>query len=373
MKKTTSILKGLIEKIGEETGRIYFKYNNQEYDKILYIKDHKEGIRLLEELLISSKAINSFDEFIAVGHRVVHGGEYFGKPILIDNEVIKKIEELSSLAPLHNPVNLIGIKAIGEIAPKLKQVAVFDTAFHQSMPEVAYHYALPKELYEEYSVRRYGFHGTSHQYVSKEAAKFLNKDIDSCNLITIHLGNGDSITAIKNGQSVDTSMGLTPLEGLVMGTRCGDIDPAIIFYIAKNLHLNIDEIDTVLNKKSGLKGICGTNDMREIEKRAKDGDSFAKLAIEIFCYRIKKYIGSYMAVLGSVDAIIFTGGIGENSFLVREKACAGLDYFGIIIDQRKNRQNEIFVNQNNSKIKVMVIPTNEELEIAKQSFLTIKE
>ena len=370
MQKIVPICQGVIEQIGESRGHIKFVYGKEkEITKESVIKNHSVGIELLEELLIDNKVLKSFDELRAVGHRVVHGGEYFSKPTLINDEVIKKIEKVSPLAPLHNPVNLIGIKAISKVNPSLIQVAVFDTAFHQSIPDFAYHYALPYEYYTNNQVRRYGFHGTSHHYVAKEAAKILQKDINECNLITLHLGNGASMAAVKNGKSVDTSMGLTPLEGLVMGTRCGDIDPAIIFYLSRNLNLSIDELDNILNKKSGLKGICGINDMREVEQKANSGDKKAKLALEIFCYRIKKYIGAYSVAVGKVDALVFTGGIGEHSSTVREKVCSNLfDTLGIKLDTEANLKHDTIISQNDSRIKLFVIPTNEELEIAKQTY-----
>ncbi len=373
MQKTASICHGIIEQIGESVGHIKFVYDKEkEIAKESVIENHSVGIELLEELLIDNNVLKSFDELGAVGHRVVHGGEYFSEPTIINDEVIEKIEKVSPLAPLHNPVNLIGIKAISKVNPSLTQVAVFDTAFHQSIPDFAYHYALPYEYYTQNQVRRYGFHGTSHHYVAKEAAKILQKDINKCNLITLHLGNGASMAAIKNGKSIDTSMGLTPLEGLVMGTRCGDIDPAIIFYLSRNLNLSIDELDIILNKKSGLKGICGINDMREVETKAKEGDEKAKLALEIFCYRIKKYIGAYSVAIGRVDALVFTGGIGEHSSTVREKVCSELfDTLGIKLDIEANLKHDTVISQNGSKIKLFVIPTNEELEIAKQTYKII--
>lgn len=374
MGKSISVCQGIIEQIGEESGHIKFAYSDDGViSKNTKIENHSKGIKLLEELLIKNKVLNSFDELGAVGHRVVHGGEYFSQPTVINEDVIEKIEKVSPLAPLHNPVNLIGIKAIIKVNPTLKQVAVFDTAFHQSIPDFAYHYALPYKYYTDNQVRRYGFHGTSHHYVAKEAAKLLNKDMDECNLITLHLGNGASMAAIKNGKSIDTSMGLTPLEGLVMGTRCGDIDPAIIFYLAKNLNLGIEELDNILNKKSGLKGLCGTNDMREVEEKAKNGDDKAKLAFEIFCYRIKKYIGAYCVAIGKVDALVFTGGIGEHSSKVRQKVCEGLDEsLGIRLDDEANDTHKTLISDDKSKIKLFVVATNEELEIAKQTYELLK-
>jgi acetate kinase len=370
MQKSISVCQGIIEQIGEKSGHIKFAYSNDKViSKNIKIENHSRGIELLEDILIENKVLKSFDELGAVGHRVVHGGEYFSEPTIINDDVIQKIEKVSPLAPLHNPVNLIGIKAIMKVNPALKQVAVFDTAFHQSIPDYAYHYALPYKYYSDNQVRRYGFHGTSHHYVAKEAAKLLKKDMENCNLVTLHLGNGASMAAVKNGKSIDTSMGLTPLEGLVMGTRCGDIDPAIIFYLAKNLNLTIEELDIILNKKSGLKGLCGTNDMREVEEKAKNGDERAKLAFEIFCYRIKKYIGAYCVAVGKVDALVFTGGIGEHSAKVREKVCEGLDEsLGILLDNDANNDHKTLISDKNSRIKLFVIATNEELEIAKQTY-----
>ena len=369
MKDESVLCSGLIEQIGENDGHLKLELGQKTVKKEVVIKDHAHGLKLLQELLIEHNVVKNFDELAGVGHRVVHGGEYFSSAILIDNKVIKKIEELSPLAPLHNPVNLLGIKAIDREYPSLKQVAVFDTAFHQSLPPKAYVYALPYEYYKNDHVRRYGFHGTSHHYVAKEAAKKLKKDENKTNLITIHLGNGASITAIKDGKSIDTSMGLTPLEGLVMGTRCGDMDPAIVFYLSKRFKLSIDELDKILNKKSGLKGICGYNDMREIEQSAKNGDELARLALEIFCYRVKKYIGAYCVAIGKVDAIVFTGGIGENSSIVREKICCGLeDSIFVKFDKEKNRQDKDIISKDDSKIKIFVIKTNEEFEIARQTY-----
>jgi acetate kinase len=309
-------------------------------------------------------------ELFGIGHRVVHGGEAFHRPTLINEEVIATIRRLSPLAPLHNPANLIGIEAALEQAPRVPQVAVFDTAFHQSIPVHAFRYALPKELYDRYYIRRYGFHGTSHYYVAKQAAKYLKHPLDSLNLITLHLGNGASAAAIENGSSVDTSMGMTPLEGLIMGTRSGDIDPAIVFYLGRETGKSRDEVESLLNKASGLRGICGVNDMREIMQRSKTGDDLARLAIDMYCYRIKKYIGAYCAVLGRVDALVFTGGVGENAAGIRAGACRGLAQLGIEVDQTRNLRvsNKICeIQSSNSSIKILVIGTNEELEIALQT------
>ncbi len=305
-----------------------------------YPKNHKEALELIDE------DFNSLDVIV---HRVVHGGSYFTKPTIINRDVIRKIEEISYLAPLHNPANLEGIKALSKI--DTTQIAFFDTAFHQTMPVESYRYAIG----EEYSnIRRYGFHGISHQYLAKEASKLLNKPIDRCNLITLHLGNGASATAIKNGKSIDTSMGFTPLEGLVMGSRSGDIDAGIIIYLAEQLKKSPKEIEHILNYESGLKAICGTNDMREIIKNSKNGDKKAQLAFKIFCNRVKKYIGAYIALIGRVDAIIFSGGIGENSKEVRDEVCSNMEHLGISKDI-------------NSPISIFTIKTNEELEMAKES------
>ncbi len=335
--------KGLIEKIGQPGSQV---------------RDHKEGARLLFDSLIHgpNAQIKTLEEIFAIGHRVVHGGIEFKKPSLITAEVIAKIKECCELAPLHNPVNLAGIEACQEFLPGVKQVAVFDTAFHQTLPEHAYVYGLPYEYLQKYNLRKFGFHGTSHHYVTQEAARQLKKPLRKLKLITCHLGNGCSIAAVKNGKSVDTSMGFTPLEGLVMGTRCGDIDPASVIFLAEKEKISLQEIDKVLNYKSGLKGISGiSNDMREIDAAAKKGNHRARLALDIFAYRIKKYIGSYVAVLGGVDAIVFTAGIGENEKRVRQKILKGLFNF---LDPKKTA--------------VLVIPTNEELMIAREVFRIVK-
>jgi len=338
------------------------------------ITDHHQAITAMEEILKNSGFMSSMSELSGIGHRVVHGGENFQIPTLIDEQVIDTIEKLIPLAPLHNPANLIGIKAAQQKAPQVPQVAVFDTSFHQSIPEHAYIYGLPYSLYKDLKVRRYGFHGTSHQYVAQQAANYLEsrfgKKASELKLISLHLGNGTSATAIHKGKSIDTSMGLTPLEGLVMGTRCGDIDPAIPFYLARETGMTIQEMDDLLNKQSGLKGICGENDMRTIVAQAETGDARSELAINIFCYHIKKYIGAYLAVLDGADAIIFTGGIGENSSLIRERSCQNLQNFGIDIDSEKNSSHSKAVTEiqtDATAIKVLVIPTNEELEIALQT------
>ncbi len=368
-KTNESLVSGIIEQIGEKISHAKIKFGENELKREVAIPNHKVGLEIMNSLLIESKIIKDLCELDGIGHRVVHGGEEFSKPTIIDNSVIEQIEKLIPLAPLHNPANLDGIRSSIEHCPKVPQVAVFDTAFHSAIPPHAYMYALPYETYEKDGVRRYGFHGTSHHYIAKEAAKYLDIDIDKLNAITLHLGNGASMSAVQNGKSIDTSMGLTPLEGLVMGTRCGDIDPAIIFYLSRVEGLSIDELDNMLNKKSGLKGICGNNDMREVGKMAQNGDKKAQLALDMFTYRIKKYIGSYSAVLGRVDCLIFTGGIGENDIDVRKNSCSDLENLGISLDLKANNQRAketIEISKKDSKVKVLVIPTNEELEIALQ-------
>ena len=372
--------KGLLERIGAQDSRLKHKWLTpsgkwEEIVETRHISDHREGISFILEVSSRARSGGEVPEIFAVGHRVVHGGEKFSRPAIIDDAALRTIEELIPLAPLHNPANVTGIKVMRELLPKVPQVAVFDTAFHQTMPAHAFHYALPAEFYSSYGVRRYGFHGTSHQYVAGEAARYLGRPSDALNLITLHLGNGASAAAIEKGKSIDTSMGLTPLEGLVMGTRCGDLDPAVHFYLARKTGRPFEEIEGILNKESGLKGICGMNDMREVQDRAHGGDAQAELALEIFCYRIKKYIGAYYAALGSLDAIIFTGGIGENSASVRTKSCEGLSALGITLDEDRNTADaggfrEIQTEE--GKIKILVIPTNEEHEIARQTVEVIR-
>ena len=332
------------------------------------IPDHAVGFERLANAL-EADGVDS-GALTAIGHRVVHGGSEFSEPTLVDQSAIEAIRTLEPLAPLHNPANLLGIEAAQARYPDRPHVAVFDTAFHASLPPQAYRYALPKAMYEQYSVRRYGFHGTSHRYVMTETAEHLGRSAASLNMIVLHLGNGASAAAISGGKCIDTSMGLTPLEGLVMGTRSGDIDPAIVFYIARMTGASLDEIKSMLNRDSGLKGLCDDNDMREVVQRAADGDQDAKLALEVYCYRIRKYIGAYVAALGRVDAIVFTAGIGENQPLVRAGACAGLDALGIAIDEQRNSVADSSgvaeIQSGQSRAKVLVVPTNEELELARQ-------
>ncbi len=379
-KKDLSVIAtGMIEQIGEETGRAQLKWKDREgtdrqRTQAESLPTHREAIELMAGLLRETGY--RLRDMNGIGHRVVHGGESFREPTLIDSATIDAIEKLEPLAPLHNPANLTGIRMAMERAPHIPQVAVFDTAFHQSIPEHAYIYALPYRLYREYSVRRYGFHGTSHGYVSREAAKFLGTPYEKARIITLHLGNGASAAAIRHGRCIDTSMGLTPLEGLVMGTRCGDIDPAIPFYLAREAGMNIQELDSLLNKSSGLKGICGENDLRTILDMAGQGDQQAELALEIFCYRIRKYTGAYLAALGGADCIVFTGGIGENSPDVRRKSLEGLEGLGIAIDPNLNSRpaEGIFrISPDTGQVAVLVVPTDEELEIARQTRKVIED
>jgi acetate kinase len=361
----------VVERIGEAVGESRIVYGEKRMGETAAVEDHHAALDRILSLLQASGVLLSLDELDAVGHRVVHGGEKFNRPVRITREVIEVIRSLIPLAPLHNPANLEGIEAMYAKRPNLPQVAVFDTAFHQSMPEYAYTYPLPYRYKEEWGVRRYGFHGTSHAYVAKKAAAMLGKEPGEANLITLHLGNGASVTAIKAGRSIDTSMGLTPLEGLMMGTRCGDIDAAILPFISRNHGMDIDSIDKVLNKESGLKGICGTNDMREVIRLADEGDEHASLALEMYVYRIKKYIGAYSAILEEVDAIVFTGGVGEHASRVRQMVCRGLENsFGIVLDSEKNASlegGEQAIHTKESRTAVLVVPTNEELEIVLQT------
>ena len=374
------IASGQLEKIGSAESRFRQKRLTEEgtyetRDITLPIADHWEGFEFIMKCNVDDRVIKDDSELFGIGHRVVHGGELFHKPTLIDDDVIATIRKLIPLAPLHNPHNLLGIEVAHKRLPHVPQVAVFDTAFHQTLPPHAYHYALPYELYTDYNVRRYGFHGTSHHYVAKKAAQHLGKTLEEVNLITLHLGNGASAAAIHKGKCIDTSMGLTPLEGLVMGTRCGDLDPAVHFYLMRQTGMSPEEIETLLNFRSGLKGTCGTNDMRLIQQHVQEGNDRAILALDLFCYRIKKYIGAYLSVIGKVDVVVFTGGIGENSVLVREKACSGLEHLGITLDAQRNEAASGSVSEihkNGSALKVMVIATDEELEIAHQTIETIK-
>ena len=372
---------GILEQIGEKQSRLSHQTRNGqgEMEQIVTeapVGDHHEGFQMIGAALRESGAVADANALFGIGHRVVHGGEKFKEPTRINKKVVDTIRRLIPLAPLHNPANLLGIEVAMRSAPNVPQVAVFDTAIHQSIPAHAFHYAIPQDLYQKHHVRRYGFHGTSHYYVAKKAARLMGRPLKKLNLITLHLGNGASAAAVKGGKSIDTSMGMTPLEGLIMGTRSGDIDPAVIFYLKRKTDLAPDEVESILNKDSGLKGICGVNDMREIEKLAQDGNSQAQLAIEMFCYRIQKYIGAYTAVLGRLDALVFTAGIGENSALIRARSCRGLSHLGLKIDSQKNRRKSkaaFEIQTADSTAKIFVIPTNEELEIAEQTVACIKK
>nr|WP_298513902.1 acetate kinase [uncultured Marvinbryantia sp.] len=367
------LAKGLCERIGIDGRLVYQKAGCDKEITEAAMPTHKQAIQMVLDALVNEKtgAIKSLKEVEAVGHRVVHGGEKFASSVVINEEVLKAIEECNDLAPLHNPANLIGINACAELMPGVPMVAVFDTAFHQTMPEKAYLYGLPYEYYEKYAVRRYGFHGTSHSFVSEHAAEFLGLDLNDSKIIVAHLGNGASISAVQNGKCVDTSMGLTPLEGLVMGTRSGDIDPAIMEYIAKKENLDIAGVMNVLNKKSGVFGISKelSSDFRDLEDAMNDGNKYAAAAIEVFSYRVAKYIGSYVAAMNGVDAIAFTAGIGENAGLVREKVLGYLGYLGITLDaeENKKRGEDMVISTADSKVKVAVIPTNEELAICRET------
>ncbi|MCM8804690.1 MAG: acetate kinase [Candidatus Omnitrophica bacterium] len=363
---------GNVEKIGEEIS-IFKYYGKVNFEKKLKINNHQEGLELIANALLENE-IKSIKEIKGVGHRVVHGGEGFNSSVRINDEVIKKIEDHLFLAPLHNPHNLAGIKGCMKLFPESIQVASFDTAFHTTIPKISFLYALPYDFYQKYKIRRYGFHGISHRYVARRAAEIMGKEKYEINAITCHLGNGCSVTAVKNGKSYDTSMGFTPLEGLIMGTRSGDIDPGAILYLLENLNLKPNEINELLNKKSGLIGISGiSNDFRNLLPLY-NKDEKVTLAIDMFCYRLKKYIGSYIAALGLVHAIVFTGGIGENVSLVREKSLENMDVFGIEIDKAKNEKivgKEGKISKETSKIKIFVIPTNEELRIAFDTYQII--
>ena len=366
------LAKGLCERIGIDGRLTYQPAGGEKNVSEKAMPTHTEAIQFVIDALTDADTgvVKSLDEIGAVGHRVVHGGEKFAKSVVVTPEVKAAIAECNDLAPLHNPANLIGIEACESLMPGTPQVVVFDTAFHQTMPEKAYMYGLPYEYYEKYKVRRYGFHGTSHSFVSKRVAEIVGKPYNATKTIVCHLGNGASVSAVLNGESVDTSMGLTPLEGLVMGTRSGDIDPAIMEFIAKKENLDIAGIMNVLNKKSGVEGVSGvSSDFRDLEAAAKAGNKRAELAIDVFAYRVAKYVGAYTAAMNGVDNIVFTAGIGENCALVRTKVCSYLGYLGITIDEEANgkRGEEIVISTPDSKVKVLVVPTNEELAISRET------
>ena len=370
MPEATILCSGIIERIGLDDAIFSFKTDKDSIKVVQAIPNHKIGLEILSKQLLNNETgiIKSTDDINIVGHRVVHGGKHFTDTTEVTPTVKDKIKTLSSLAPLHNPANLEGIEVAETIFPNAKQVAVFDTAFHQSIPEYAYKYAIPNEFSDEHNIRLYGFHGTSHKYVSEKTIEFLGKGHSK--IITIHLGNGCSMTAIKDGKSIDHSLGFSPVNGLIMGTRSGDIDQSIIFHLADKFGYSFSEINTLLQKKSGMLGLTGFSDLRDIQAEAEKGNKSCQLALQMNAYRIKKYIGSYAAILNGLDAIVFTAGIGENSIDMRQRVCEDLDYLGINLDIEKNKVRPdklTVINKENSKVKILVIPTNEELEIAKQS------
>lgn len=380
MRERALLAKGAVERIGDADGRLVHGQRDATgalRDEIIAcdFADHSAALDRIMSTLAAAGMASDDSELAGIGHRVVHGGEAFREPCLIDEQVIETIRALSPLAPLHNPANLLCIEVAMARRPDVPQVAVFDTAFHQSIPAHAYRYAVPERWYESYGVRRYGFHGTSHAYVAKQAALHLGRPLGELNLIVLHLGNGASATAIANGKSVDTSMGLTPLEGLVMGTRAGDLDPGALIYLARQRGMTVDEINADLNAESGLAGLCGVGDVRDVLDREAAGDARAKLALGVYVYRIRKYIGAYMAALGRVDAIVFTAGVGENSPDIRERACKGLERLGVQIDETRNRaggKGARAIHRKGASLAVLVVPTNEELEIAEQTLHCVR-
>lgn len=377
MQNKIAICKGLIEQIGSKNShaKLTVLKTGENFERSGEIENHGAGIDIMNELLFVSHTLKSLDEIDGVGHRVVQGADLFDDAVLIDEKVMKTIEELIPLAPLHNPAHLAGMKETLKVRPDIPNVAVFDTVFHQTMPKSSYMYPLPLEFYEKYKIRRYGAHGTSHNFVARQGAKILGIDFDKFSCITLHLGSGASVAAIKDGKCIDTSMGLTPLEGLMMGTRCGNIDPAIVPFLMKNANLSGEEIDTIMNKKSGLLAISGSNDMREIEAKMDAGDENAKLAFDMFVLRIKKYIGAYIAILGEINAIIFTAGIGENDARIREAVCSGLEIFGIRMDKNKNSVplgEPRRVGLPETKVRIIIVPTDEELAIAEDTVRVIE-
>lgn len=373
MEDETVLAKGLVERIGIEGSILTQKAQGKKYIIEKCLNNHKDAIELVLQALVDKKngVISDMSEISAVGHRVVHAGEKYSESVLIDQNVMKTLKDCIKLAPLHNLPNITGIEACRALMPDVPMVAVFDTAFHQTIPEYAYIYPLPYEFYKKYGIRKYGFHGTSHKYVSHFAAKMLGKDLKDLKMITCHLGNGASLTAIKEGKSVETSMGFTPLEGIAMGTRSGSIDPAIIKFLMDELNIGIDEVNDILNKKSGVLGISGiSSDFRDIEKAAEEGNHRAKLALDVFHYKVKKFIGSYSAVLGGLDVLVFTAGLGENSSDSRSRICSGLEFLGIKLDETKNNSahgEPRIISTADSKVTVMAVPTNEELMIARDT------
>jgi acetate kinase len=377
MEDESVMARGLAERIGLEGSRL--KHQAAEREEIIIEKpmpDHKTALKLITDVLTDEKTgvIKDVDEIYAVGHRVVHGGEKFSGSVRITDEVMDTLRECADLAPLHNPPNIMGIEACQQLMPGKPMAGTFDTAFHHTIPDYAYIYPIPYEYYKKYGVRKYGFHGTSHKYVAERAAEIVGKPLESLKIITCHLGNGASITAVNGGKSVETSMGFTPLEGLAMGTRCGSIDPAIIAFIMEKENKTVEEVNNILNKRSGVLGISGvSSDFRDLEQAAEKGDYNAKLAIEVFAYKVKKFIGSYSAVMNGVDVIVFTAGLGENSVSMRERICSGLDYLGLELDPEANnvRGKEAIISKPGCKVKAVVVPTNEELMIARDTVKTI--
>jgi acetate kinase len=377
MRDSSRLAVGLVERIGEETSRLRhtpLATGGEARERSGPIADHETALEAVSQELAKDGLGLDSPELLAIGHRVVHGGKSFTEPTVIDEVVLAEIERLIPVAPLHNPANLTGIRTARALRPDLPQVAVFDTAFHTTMPESAARYAIDVKTADEHRIRRYGFHGTSHAYVSRATAELLGKEPEEVNVIVLHLGNGASASAVRGGKCVDTSMGLTPLEGLVMGTRSGDMDPAVIFHLMRVGKMSTDEIDTLLNKKSGLVGLCGDNDMREIRRRIDEGDAAAQLAFDIYIHRLKKYIGAYYAVLGRVDAITFTAGVGENAAPVREAALAGLEELGPVVDAELNAvrgEEPRLISPPHARVAVAVVPTDEELEIARQTYALV--
>lgn len=378
MENESVLAKGLAERIGLEGSRVIHQSNNDKRIIEVDLPNHKKAIEVILNLLVDKEngILKSLKEIDAVGHRVVHGGETFFESTLVNDNTYKKLKECENLAPLHNPYNIQGIDACLSLIPEVPQVMVFDTSFHQTMPKEAYLYALPYEWYEKYKIRRYGFHGTSHFYVSRRVAELIGRPVEDLKIITCHLGNGASITAIKNGKSIDTSMGYTPLEGLVMGTRCGDIDPAIPLIIMEKENISPKEMDNILNKKSGILGISGiSNDFRDVEEYAEKGDPKAQLALQVFVYRVKKYIGAYYAILCGLDVLVFTAGVGERSPIIRRMICENMEHLGIKIDINKNeiKGEEKKISTEDSKVQVWIIPTNEELMIARETMRLVSK
>lgn len=375
------LLSGTLERIGEGGGGArYHLHENaggpKAWQDPVAVSDHAEGLERVFESLQGQAGLESMQALDAIGHRVVHGGEVFSGPLRIDEDVVEAIRNTIPLAPLHNPANLMGIEAARRRCPGVPQVAVFDTAFFHTLPPRAYRYALPEELYRDHGLRRYGFHGTSHQYVASQAAKYLDRPLNSLRLISLHLGNGASMAAIRDGICIDTSMGMTPLEGLIMGTRCGDLDPSIPCYLARELGMGLAEVETLLNYESGMKGLCGAKDMREVRRLADDGVEEARLALDMYRYRICKYIGAYYAALGGLDALVFTGGVGENDTSLRREICRSLSVLGVVLSAGEKAAGEdgiLHISSDSSPVTVLVVPANEELEIARQTVAVINE